>query len=66
MSGVSPPFMRLVVSGTVKEVALVDVNGVSSSFMRHASDEVSGTGKEEVALADDDCGTVPTPRCDPS
>ena len=57
--------MRLAVSGTVNEVALADVNGVSPSFMRHASDEVSGTGKE-VALADDDCGTVPNPRCDPS
>ena len=62
MSGVSPPFMRLVVSGTINEVALADMDGVNSSFMRHAIDEMSGTGNG-VALADGDCGAVPTPRC---
>ncbi len=54
--------MRLVVSGTSNEVALADMDGVNSSFMRHAIDEISGTGNG-VALADGDCGVVPTPRC---
>jgi hypothetical protein len=60
VSGASPPFMSLAVSGTISEVALADMNGVNSSFMRHAIDEVSGT-VDRVALADGDCGTVPTP-----